>query len=85
MDRAEEDARKMVGQCKPGYLIVYDRENDCVYYQSSPSEIVPTDYREEHIEIAHSLPTTDPDYIEWDRMNSELAGNERDYYAARGR
>jgi hypothetical protein len=80
-------AKKMVRECQTGYVIVYDREAGLVYYRHAHSETrIPTEYTEEHINIAHrDFPPQHPEHIAWERLNTEVSGHKRDYYVAKGR
>jgi hypothetical protein len=76
-----DEAKRMVNDCKTGYYIVHDRENNSVYYRDAHSENrIDTQYTDEHILIAYRVfPRSHPQHIQWDRMNSEYSKSS-DFY-----
>ncbi len=73
-------------ECPVGFLICLDYATGKVSYKDTNSEnkVIPTDFTEQHINIAHrDFHPTHPNHIAWDEFNSMLAKGKREWYKAK--
>lgn len=84
---AVHEARRIARECPVGFVVVHEVKNDRVYYRHVHSDKEKeTDFTARHIRIAsRELPSGDPDFLEWDRLNSEAYGTDFNFYKVKGK
>lgn len=66
-----EKAREMVRKCPTDCFTVLDPESGRVSYRNDSTKEIPTEFTEEHVEIAHHVfPKWGEDHIVLDRHNT---------------
>lgn len=85
--QAVSEARRIARECPVGFVVVHELEDDRVYYRHVHSdEEIETDFKRQHIHIAsHVFPPGDPDFLEWNRGNSETHGTNVNFYKVKGK
>jgi hypothetical protein len=84
---AVERAKRVAEECRVGFLIVLDNEEQRVFFRDANStREVPTSFTEDDIYIASKLlPLHHPCHLAWDKVNSTAAGPRYDVYTAPGK